>query len=124
MRRRLDQSSPATGAKLSARLLAMLALVVAFAIVVFVIAQSLGDSDSGTADRKRGAPEAGQVDVVGRGGHVRPAGEGRAAVYVVKPGDTLTTIAEKTGLSVEELQELNPSIDPQALISGQRIKLR
>src|SRR3954469_16273422 len=29
-------------------------------------------------------------------------------VYVVKPGDILSTVAEKTGLTVDQLQEYNP----------------
>jgi LysM repeat protein len=45
-------------------------------------------------------------------------------VYVVKTGDTLGSIAEKTGVPVDKLQELNPNLDPQALVSGQRLKLR
>jgi LysM repeat protein len=44
-------------------------------------------------------------------------------VYVVKPGDILSTVAEKTGLTVDELQEYNPDIDPQALQVGQKLKL-
>ena len=46
------------------------------------------------------------------------------ATYTVKTGDTLGGIAEKTGVSVERLQELNPELDPQALVAGQKIKLR
>ena len=42
----------------------------------------------------------------------------------MKTGDTLGAIAEKTGVDVEKLQELNPELDPQALVSGQKIKLR
>jgi LysM repeat protein len=44
-------------------------------------------------------------------------------VYVVKQGDILTTVSEKTGVSVERLQELNPDLDPQSLQVGQRLKL-
>jgi LysM repeat protein len=44
--------------------------------------------------------------------------------YKVKPGDTLGSIAEKTGIPVETLQELNPNLDPQSLSTGQKIKLR
>jgi LysM repeat protein len=43
---------------------------------------------------------------------------------MVKPGDTLGGIGQKTGVDVETLQSLNPSLDPQALVSGQKIKLR
>jgi len=44
--------------------------------------------------------------------------------YVVKAGDTLAGIAQTTGVPVEMLQELNPNLDPQALVSGQRIRLK
>ena len=44
--------------------------------------------------------------------------------YVVKPGDSFGSIAEKTGVSIAQLEQLNPDVDPQALVVGQRIKLR
>jgi LysM repeat protein len=44
--------------------------------------------------------------------------------YKVKAGDTLGSIAEKTGIPVATLQELNPNLDPQSLSTGQKIKLR
>jgi LysM repeat protein len=44
--------------------------------------------------------------------------------YTVKSGDTLGSISEKTGIPVTKLQELNPQLDPQQLVSGQKIKLR
>jgi LysM repeat protein len=45
-------------------------------------------------------------------------------VYVVKAGDTLVKIADTTGVPIEQLLSLNPSIDPQGLVTGQRVKLR
>ena len=42
----------------------------------------------------------------------------------MKSGDTLSVIAEETGVPVDELTQLNPVLDPQALIEGQRVKLR
>ena len=44
--------------------------------------------------------------------------------YTVKEGDTLSAIAMKTGVSVEEIQQLNPDIDVQALQPGERLRLR
>ncbi|UGS37685.1 LysM peptidoglycan-binding domain-containing protein [Capillimicrobium parvum] len=44
-------------------------------------------------------------------------------VYIVKQGDILSTVSEKTDVSVERLQELNPELDPQSLQVGQRLKL-
>ena len=46
------------------------------------------------------------------------------STYVVQTGDTLGGISAETGVSVERLQELNPNLDPQALVSGQRLKLK
>ena len=42
----------------------------------------------------------------------------------MKTGDNLGSIAEKTKVPIETLQELNPELDPQALVSGQKIKLK
>ncbi|MGO9907237.1 MAG: LysM peptidoglycan-binding domain-containing protein [Solirubrobacteraceae bacterium] len=43
--------------------------------------------------------------------------------WIVQPGDTLAEIAAKTGVSVAELQALNPDVNPLALVPGQRLKL-
>jgi LysM repeat protein len=42
----------------------------------------------------------------------------------VRPGDTPSTIAERTGVPLEDLEALNPDIDPQQLTPGQRLRLR
>lgn len=44
--------------------------------------------------------------------------------YVIKAGDNLSSIAAKTGVSVATLEALNPSVDPYALQTGQRLRLR
>jgi LysM repeat protein len=44
--------------------------------------------------------------------------------WKVHTGDTYGLIAEKTGLTVEELETFNPYVDPSSLLPGQRIKLR
>jgi LysM repeat protein len=44
--------------------------------------------------------------------------------YVVKPGDSLSTISAKTGVPLPTIESLNPSIDPNALQAGQRLRLR
>jgi LysM repeat protein len=48
----------------------------------------------------------------------------RPRFYVVKPGDTLSVISAKTGVSVSNLELLNPNIDPNVLQTGQRLRLR
>ena len=44
--------------------------------------------------------------------------------YTIKANDTLSGIAEQNGTTVERLLELNPELDPQGLVAGQKIKLR
>ncbi len=47
-----------------------------------------------------------------------------ATFYTVQPGDNLTTIATKTGVPVLTLEQLNQSLDPNSLQTGQRLRLR
>jgi LysM repeat protein len=44
--------------------------------------------------------------------------------YTIKSGDTLASIAAKTGTSVARLVQLNPGIDPTALSVGQKIRVQ
>jgi LysM repeat protein len=43
--------------------------------------------------------------------------------WYVRPGDTYAEISAKTGLTVADLQSLNPSVDPFNLIPGARLNL-
>jgi LysM repeat protein len=47
-----------------------------------------------------------------------------AKFYVVKPGQTLTSIADKFGIPVTTLEALNPKVDPNSLQTSQRLRLR
>jgi LysM repeat protein len=44
--------------------------------------------------------------------------------YEVQSGDTLTSIAHETGVPVATILRLNPGVDPQILVSGEKLKLR
>jgi LysM repeat protein len=101
-----------------ARLLAPVALLLSV-VAVLVIVQSSGTSDDSTGDgSSRTATDQGTTsDTAAKPRRVRPN-------YTVKLNDTLGLIAEKTGVSVERIQTLNPDLDPQNLIVGQKIKLR
>ncbi len=48
----------------------------------------------------------------------------RAKFYVIQGGDSMTSIATRTGVSLNTLESLNPSVDPNALQTGQRLRLR
>jgi LysM repeat protein len=68
----------------------------------------------------------------GSGGGSVPAGRAKQSharvhtprSYEVQSGDTLTSIAHKTGVPVARILRLNPGVDPQILISGEKLKLR
>ena len=95
------------------RAFAVMALIAAFVLVVVVIATSGGGSggnDNGNA-QKPSVSKAGQRAV-------------RRGVWIVHSGDTLGSISVKTGIDVTTLQQLNPDLDPQTLLEGQRIALR
>ena len=44
--------------------------------------------------------------------------------YTVQPNDSFSAIAVKTGVSVPTLETLNPSVNPNTLQAGQRLRLR
>src|SRR5918997_1289539 len=44
--------------------------------------------------------------------------------YVVKEGDSLSQISQETGVSLERIEQLNPTLDPLSLVPGQRLKLK
>ena len=48
----------------------------------------------------------------------------RGSFYRVKTGDTLSAISAKTGVSLPTLEQLNPGVNPGALQTGQRLRLR
>jgi hypothetical protein len=102
----------------SARILAPLALAVCTIAVFAVLFTSGGENEN--TDRGAEEQRAGSKSGKKRRASRRFSGP----TYTVKTGDTLAGIARKTGLSTEKLQELNPQLDPQALVSGQKIKLR
>lgn len=96
-----------------ARILAALALVAAVLAVVLIVSSASKESSSGKSHKSAGTAKQEPK-------HERT----KAATYTVKPGDTLTAIAHKTGVPVSEIQALNPEVDPQILIAGETLKLK
>jgi LysM repeat protein len=96
------------------RAFAVLALVAALALVVVAVVTS-GEGSGGGNDN--GKPQKSSVSKVGQ----RAV---RRGVWIVHSGDTLGSISVKTGIDVATLQTLNPDLDPQTLLEGQRIALR
>ena len=83
-------------------------LAVLFLAIVVVAVTSLGGTDKASSAAA-----------------ARQAQLRKLPVYwTVHRGDSYGLIAEKTGLTVDELETFNPYTDPSALVPGQRLKLR
>ena len=83
----------------------LIALLVAIIVVIVI---SLGGSDPGAG-----------------GASAREAAVRKLPPYWrVKSGQTYAQIAEKTGLSIEQLETFNPETDPNTLLPGSLLKLR
>jgi LysM repeat protein len=98
----------------SARVLAATALIAAFVIAIVAITGSVGEDDSNGSGRRGRHGKAAQKT---HRKHI-PAG------YEVKSGDTLISIAHRMGVTVSQIEELNPEVDPQILVAGEQLKLR
>ena len=98
-----------------ARIFAPLSLV-ACAIAVLVIVNH-NKSDSGGSDSTKPPAATSTVTTTKQG-----ARKTRKS-YTVKPGDVLSAIAIKTGVSLDTLIRLNPNVDAQTLHAGQKLKL-
>ena len=98
----------------NARLAAIIALIAAFVVVMVLIAISLsgggGDQVVNSGSKQTSSTKSEKSE---------------RKIYIVKPGDCcLSQIAAKTGVDVDALVQLNPHLDPQAIHSGDRVKLR
>ena len=103
------------------RLLAPIALVAFTLAFVLVLSTSGGDDGDGNGSQ---ANRTEQRESTERARTTTERERRTPATYTIEVGDTLAGIAEKTGLTVARIQELNPDIDPQALVAGQELKLR
>lgn len=112
----------------AARFLAPLALIaVVFAFVVIVGGSGGTDDGSPTRDGDTAAEtstETGERSAEEGTQTERSEADRGPRFYRVQVGDTLGGIADKTGVPLERIEELNPNVDPQAMTAGQRIKLR
>lgn len=103
-------------ARKPARYLAPVALIAA-AVAVFLIVQARTGSHHSTPPPVR--QHAHQLPVTR---HTTKST--KPVFYVIKSGDSLSTISVKTGVPIATLTTLNPGVNPAALQSGQRLRLR
>lgn len=97
------------GGVVGAAFIVFAVLAVLFAVVVIVAVLTLtgdGDQASGAKSVRTAPPR----DL--------------PATWEVEAGDTYIEISNETGLTIDELETLNPRTDPSALVPGEQIKLR
>ena len=99
----------------SARIFAVTALVIAFIVAAIAIGGALGGDDSG---------DPGKQGQAANQSHQAKQREHVPATYEVKSGDTLISIAHRMGITVAQIEQLNPEVDPQILIAGETLKLQ
>jgi LysM repeat protein len=107
-----------------ARWLAPIALV-ACAVVVYTVVNAtlLSSDDSSKTPASKSSTTSKTRTVSERSKSGKRRTTRRRRTYTVKGGDTLSSIAVKTGVSLERIQALNPKLDSQSLQTGQRVKL-
>jgi LysM repeat protein len=105
-----------------ARWLAPLALV-ACAVAVYSVVNATVGSDGAATTGSSTATSSAKTKTISRPstGSRRQAHGPRT--YTVRAGDTLSSIAVKTGLTLQRIQQLNPQLDSQSLQTGQQVKL-
>ena len=106
------------------RLLAPIALI-AFMLAFFAVivgSDVKEDSDGGNGGSRQQQRANNQGDDTTTTTDTAP--QPTQTFYTVKTGDTLAGISVSVGVPIETLQELNPDLDPQALVSGQKIRLK
>ena len=100
----------------NARLAAILGLSAAFIVMIVIVVSSLAGG---------GGSESHPTNQAGGSQGTTTQKQSQRSIYVVKPGDCcLSQIADKTGIDLETLEKVNPHLDPQAIHSGDRVKLR
>ena len=105
-----------------ARLLAPIALV-AFAVALYSVVQNSREPAGGNTGAPAGESTPTATATSESSSKKKKSSSKKRKTYTVKSGDTPSGIAEKTGVSLETLLELNPELDPQTLAPGQRLRL-
>jgi LysM repeat protein len=107
-----------------ARWLAPLALVACAVAVYSVVNATLlsDDEPAATSSATKSSTTSKSSTASKRSSSSRRSSR-RRRTYTVKAGDTLSSIAEKTGVSLERIEDLNPKLDSNSLQTGQRVKL-
>jgi len=99
-----------------ARYIAPLALAAAITAAYLIVHHAINSTHSSTTTTTVQTTST----VVRHHGHTAS----KATFYVVKPGDSLSGIAAKTGVPITTIESLNPHVNPNRLQPSQRLRLR
>jgi LysM repeat protein len=111
-----------------ARFLAPLALIAVVVAFLAILSGSGGNGGSSTSDssttpaaktattKKKAAPTKAKKKSA--------TSDTSSKTYTVQVGDTLGGIADKTGVPLDRIEELNPNVDPHTMNAGQQIRLK
>jgi LysM repeat protein len=108
-------------ARSPARFLAPLALLGFVLALLLIVSHSSSDGSGGNEAKPNQEQPAGTPAADSGGNGSSKKGP---RFYRVKAGDTPSAIADKTGVPLSTIEQLNPDLDPQALSPGARVKLR
>ena len=108
----------------AARLAAPVAFFFAATVLVILVQRGFEEDDQNATPTTTGAVATGPAGTGQTGTGTGPSPNNGQRFYRVKAGDTLESIAARFETDVDILLELNPNIDPLALRTGQRIRVR
>jgi LysM repeat protein len=100
------------------RLLAPAAFLAAATVAVLLIRAGMEPNGDSTSTRPQQTTRAATTQTRPTTTRRRPP---VSRTYVIREGDTFETIAFEQGTTVEQLEALNPDVDPNSLQVGQRI---
>jgi LysM repeat protein len=107
-------------ARTAGRILALLALLATAGAVYIVVHDHIHGGGPGSTTPATTA----QQGHLTQGTRLPATHKKPRKFYTVKAGNTLSGISAQTGVSVSTIQQLNPGLNPSALQTGQRLRLR
>jgi LysM repeat protein len=111
-----------------ARFFAPLALIAVLVAFLAIVTSSGGGGSATTTDESATTTPAKTSTTTKKTASSKttkkPASGTSSKTYTVQVGDTLGGIADKTGVPLSQIEELNPDVDPHAMTTGQEIRLK